>query len=198
LDDLDSSLVSGYAGFKNRARTLVSAVGLGVRGHLVGHLCRAPGRAATLGWPGPSWLGRGWPQPAPVPSLPPTLRALGSTRRHVHALAQRYCWPAGRCSRVPLPHRPHTSWRVSCARAAPTASALGSQPGGDPSADPSSLPFYHGRRAHAVLLRHGGATLAQFALHTASQASTLAARPHLASHRTQPSSNFGVCPAPGH
>ena len=118
------------------------------------------------------------------------------SRRHVHALAQRYCWPAGRCSRVPLPHRPHTSWRVSCARAAPTASALGSQPGGDPSADPSSLPFYHGRRAHAVLLRHGGATSAQFALHTASQASTLAARPHLASHRTQPSSNFGVSPAP--
>ena len=153
----------------------------------------------------PRWAGPVHPGSAGVgrsqhlsPRCPPTLRALGSTRRHVHALAQRYCWPAGRCSRVPLPHRPHTSWRVSCARAAPTASALGSQPGGDPSADPSSLPFYHGRRAHAVLLRHGGATLAQFALHTASQASTLAARPHLASHRTQPSSHFGVCPAPGH
>jgi hypothetical protein len=26
---------------------------LGVRGHHVGHRCRAPGRAAVLGWPGP-------------------------------------------------------------------------------------------------------------------------------------------------
>jgi hypothetical protein len=41
----------------------------------VATLCRAPGRAAMLGWPGPPWLGRGQPL-APRCALPHTLRAV--------------------------------------------------------------------------------------------------------------------------
>jgi hypothetical protein len=118
--------------------------------------CRVPGRAATLGWPGPPWLGWGRPQPAAAPSLPccPSPRYTRwrgccqvnprrvRARAPVPLLAGR--WLHAHAMRL---HRcMHTSWRGSSAPFWPRRPRPAC--GGDPSTDsvfPPLSSVHHGR-----------------------------------------------------